>query len=153
MRKHETISTKKFAFLIVTLWTRKNSVFGLFSRSGAFKKPSSKKSFDLFSCLKIDAIIVMPSTSFMSLTALHKKWCFHFMISSVHVTKSAGNFGFGHIYCRNPEVETSVFVQWYFSSNVIILITTKNHVNFIFYFLFVVILQILIISWRLYRLP
>ena len=33
MRKHETISTKKFAFLIVTLWIRNNYVFGHFSRS------------------------------------------------------------------------------------------------------------------------
>ena len=31
--KHETISTKKFSFLIVTLWTRNTSVFGHFSRS------------------------------------------------------------------------------------------------------------------------
>ena len=34
MRKQETISTKKFAFFIVTLWTRKISVFGHFTRSG-----------------------------------------------------------------------------------------------------------------------
>ena len=34
--------------------------------------------------------------------ALHKKWSFPLKISSVNVTKSAGNCGFGHIYWRNP---------------------------------------------------
>ena len=29
---------------------------------------------------------------------LHKKWSFPLKISSVNVTKSAGNCGFGHIY-------------------------------------------------------
>ena len=33
---------------------------------------------------------------------LYKKWSFPLRISSVNVTKSAGNCGFGHIYCRNP---------------------------------------------------
>ena len=33
---------------------------------------------------------------------LHKKWNFPLRISSVNVTKSAGNCGFGHIYRRNP---------------------------------------------------
>ena len=32
---------------------------------------------------------------------LHKKWIFPLRISSVNVTKSAGNCGFGHIYWRN----------------------------------------------------
>ena len=32
----------------------------------------------------------------------HKKWSFPFRISSVIVTKSARNCGFGHIYWRNP---------------------------------------------------
>ena len=30
---HETISIKKFAFLIISLWTRETSVFGHFSHS------------------------------------------------------------------------------------------------------------------------
>ena len=34
--------------------------------------------------------------------ALHKKWSFPLRISSVNVTKSEGNCGFGHIYWRNP---------------------------------------------------
>ena len=33
---------------------------------------------------------------------LHKKWSFPLTISSVNVTTSAGNCGFGHIYWRNP---------------------------------------------------
>ena len=33
---------------------------------------------------------------------LHKKWSFPLKISSLNVTKSAGNCGFGHIYWRNP---------------------------------------------------
>ena len=32
----------------------------------------------------------------------HKQWNFPLRISSVNVTKSAGNCGFGHIYFRNP---------------------------------------------------
>ena len=34
--------------------------------------------------------------------ALHKKWNFLLRISSVNVTKSAGNCGFDHIYWRSP---------------------------------------------------
>ena len=33
--------------------------------------------------------------------ALHKKRCFPLKISSVNMTKSAGNCGFGQIYLRN----------------------------------------------------
>ena len=33
---------------------------------------------------------------------LHKKWSFPLMVSSVNVTKSAGNCGFGHIHWKNP---------------------------------------------------
>ena len=42
---------------------------------------------------------------------LHKKWSFPLRISSVNVTKSVGNCGFGHIYWRNPWWETSFFAQ------------------------------------------
>ena len=34
--------------------------------------------------------------------SLHKKWRFPLSISSLNVTKSTGNYGFGHIYSRNP---------------------------------------------------
>ena len=37
---------------------------------------------------------------------LRKRWSFPFGISSVNVTKSAGNCGFGHIYWRNPQWKT-----------------------------------------------
>ena len=42
----------------------------------------------------------------------HKKWSFPSRISSANVTKSAGNWGFGHTYWGNPKWETSFFVQW-----------------------------------------
>ena len=37
------------------------------------------------------------------LCALHKKWSFSLRISSVNVTKSTGNCGFGSIHWRNSE--------------------------------------------------
>ena len=37
-----------------------------------------------------------------SVTSTAKKWIFPLKISSVNVTKSGGNSGFGHIYWRNP---------------------------------------------------
>ena len=43
---------------------------------------------------------------------LYKKWSFPLWISLVNVTKSAGNSGFGRIYLKNPELETSFFLQW-----------------------------------------
>ena len=39
--------------------------------------------------------------------SLHKKWSFQLRISSVNITKSAGNCGFGHIYWRNSQWKTS----------------------------------------------
>ena len=59
-------------------------------------------------------IIFIP---FLKLT-LHKKWIFPLRISSVNLPKSAGNYGFGHIYRRNHEWKKSVLVQcqrkkWY----------------------------------------
>ena len=41
-------------------------------------------------------------SNYSQLLPLHKKWSFPLRISSVNVTKSAGNCGFGHIYWRNP---------------------------------------------------
>ena len=46
--------------------------------------------------------------------SLHKRWSFTLRISSVNVTKSAGNCGFGHIYRRNFLWKTSFFVQCMF---------------------------------------
>ena len=40
-----------------------------------------------------------------------RKWNFPLRISSVNLTKSAGNCRFGHIYCRNPSWNISFFVQ------------------------------------------
>ena len=45
------------------------------------------------------------------IVALHKKWSFPLMISSVNVTKFAGNCGFGHIYWKNPSWKTLFFEQ------------------------------------------
>ena len=42
----------------------------------------------------------------------HMKRSIPLWISSINVTKSAGNCGFGHIYWRNPLWKTSLFVQW-----------------------------------------
>ena len=47
---------------------------------------------------------------------LHKKWSFPLTISSINVTKSAVSCGFGHIHWRNPQWNTSCFVQWKISS-------------------------------------
>ena len=38
----------------------------------------------------------------IEISTLHKKWSSPLRISSVNVTKSAGNCGFSHIYWRNP---------------------------------------------------
>ena len=38
----------------------------------------------------------------LAVSSLQKKWSFPLRISSVNVTKSVGNCGFGHIYWRNP---------------------------------------------------
>ena len=48
---------------------------------------------------------------------LHKKWSFPLKISSVNVTKFAGNCSFGQIYWRNPWWKTSFFVQCQLSFN------------------------------------
>ena len=41
---------------------------------------------------------------------LHENWGFSWKISSVNLTKPAGNGGFSHINWRSPEWETSFFV-------------------------------------------
>ena len=46
--------------------------------------------------------LIKDLSSDVSIIQLHKKWSFPLRISSVNVTKSAGNFGFGHIYWKNP---------------------------------------------------
>ena len=74
------------------------------------KKLFSKKSQFSKTMLYFDGIIGFLSRigstdwfgfSLLELHALHKKWNFTLRISSVNVTKSAGNCGFGHIYWRN----------------------------------------------------
>ena len=63
--------------------------------------------------------INVPNVSFWQMwanlpeIALHKKWSFPLKISSVNVTKSPENRGFGHIYWRHPEWKTSFSVQCY----------------------------------------
>ena len=49
--------------------------------------------------------------------AFHRKWIFPLRASSVNVTKSAENCGFGHIYWRNPKWKTSFFVQCWSSES------------------------------------
>ena len=51
------------------------------------------------SCLKLKLNVV----------SIYKKWSFSLRIAWVNVTKSAGNYGFGHIYWRNPQWKTSFF--------------------------------------------
>ena len=40
---------------------------------------------------------------------LHKKWSFLLEIFSVNVTKSAGNYGFCHIYWKKSLIENFIF--------------------------------------------
>ena len=54
-------------------------------------------------------IAIVKNLSFKTL-ALHKNWSFQLRISSVNVSKYAGNCGFGHIYWRNPYRKASFFV-------------------------------------------
>ena len=53
--------------------------------------------------------LFLQSKSLLVVPTLHKKWSFPLRISSVDVTRSAGNFRFGHIYWRNPELKASFF--------------------------------------------
>ena len=41
-----------------------------------------------------------------------KNWNFPLRVSSVNVTKFEVSCGFSHIYWRNPQWKTSIFVQW-----------------------------------------
>ena len=43
--------------------------------------------------------------------SLHKKWSFPLRISSINVTESAVSCEFSHIYWRNPEQKTSIFLS------------------------------------------
>ena len=49
MHKHETISTKKFAFLIVTLWIGESPYFGIFQ---IFQ--SSWRSLDFYRVIELE---------------------------------------------------------------------------------------------------
>ena len=75
------------------MFSFKNWIFPMISTSR--KKPPNKRIM-----FQVDKQSV--STSRNVEFALHKKSSFTWRISSVNVTKSAGNCGFGHIYWRNP---------------------------------------------------
>ena len=51
-----------------------------------------------------------PKSEWFPKHTMHKKWSFSLGISSVNVTKSAENCGFGHINWRNPQWKISFFV-------------------------------------------
>ena len=74
--------------------------------------------------------------------SLHKKWNFRLRISSLNVTKSAGNCGFGHIYWRNPLRKSSFFMQCLYSLWVYYLIFYS-----LFYLIFCIILIFYLIIW------
>ena len=59
--------------------------------------------------------ILANSNSLNICITLRRKWSFPLRISSVNVTKSAGNCGFGQVYWRNPYWKSSDFVQWLYS--------------------------------------
>ena len=61
--------------------------------------------------------------------SLYKKWSFPLRISSENEAKSAGKYGFGHIYWRNRQWKTSFFVWCILSKNVDVWILTDtcNH--------------------------
>ena len=50
----------------------------------------------------VKKVIFLPNFVILWRTDTHKKWSFSLKISSVKVTKSAGNCRFGHIYWWNP---------------------------------------------------
>ena len=66
-------------------------------------------------------------------------WSFPIRISSVNLTKSGGNCGFGHIYWRNPEWKTSFSVQceWsnIFRENISFLLITCFWMDFYLHFI------------------
>ena len=63
---------------------------------------------------------------------MHKKWSLPFRISSVNVSKYAGNSGFGHIYWKNLEWKTSFFVQCpCISESCAVLKKKKNYFQFV----------------------
>ena len=69
-------------------------------------------------------------TLIILLTHSTKKWSFLLRISSVNVTKSAENCGFGHIYWTNPQWKTSFFGQW--QKHHLSLVLCKSEVMIIF---------------------
>ena len=60
---------------------------------------------------------------------LHKKWSFKLRVSSVNVTKSAGNWGFGHIYWRNLNGKPHFFEQWNLQDNELIPTGTPRRIH------------------------
>ena len=93
--------------------TGNNSVFGHFSRSRTLHLYMIKirHGYQIHRLQNYLKIVYVDKKLALRKT-LHKKWNFPLRISSVNVTKSAGNCGFGHIYWRNLNRKTSFFVQW-----------------------------------------
>ena len=54
-------------------------------------------------------IVELKSKLLSTLHTLHKKWSFPLRISSANVTRSAVSCGFGRMYWKNPQWETSFF--------------------------------------------
>ena len=75
-------------------------------------------SFVFTSCIPFstppESIITTKFESLFQLPISHhstKNGSFQLKISSVNVTNSAGSYGFGHIYWRNPQWKTSFFLH------------------------------------------
>ena len=82
VRKHETISTKKFAFLIVTLWTRKTPFLDNFYAVGSAGFPNfvlklSKHKTEVLNNSKIDSNHCS-ATETMHLDVWHSMFLFLF---------------------------------------------------------------------------
>ena len=100
---------KKWEILTWVLSSRHPEIFSDSyenTRNGAsiyfwLKKVSEKDAFLEMLCDVSEKVLEIASICCVG--SLHRKWSFPLKIYSVSVTKSAGNCGFGHIYCRNPE--------------------------------------------------
>ena len=91
-----------FCCLCCYLWTDFAQCFGVFIVE--FEKMAENfEHIQRFSlALLYLTLNVRLSFGMLSLSlSLHKKWSFPLTISSVSVSKSAGNCGFGHIYWKN----------------------------------------------------
>ena len=95
------VKSKKFYLEIILLIISEfRAMASSFSHSTLAQRNKNGKAMFPGTCFPFP-IITLLSYSFWLYT-LHKKWSFPLRISSVNVTKFAGNYGFGHIYWRNP---------------------------------------------------